>query len=178
MSYGEGSAASLSLLDGTDYDRQGQVIFLDTQVDSSTSAVRAKARFPNAEGKLLPGEYVLVRVGGAKLVGALMIPQEALMQTEKGTAVYALDDSDRAVLSPVTLGPAFGSSFLLEKGLEPGQRIVVQGQNKVTAGHEVRAEELRQSLKVDPLDTPESSSPVMGSGVEDAPAPVREVSHE
>ncbi len=178
VSYGEGSAASLSLLDGTDYDRQGQVIFLDTQVDSSTSAVRAKARFPNAEGKLLPGEYVLVRVGGAKLVGALMIPQEALMQTEKGTAVYALDDSDRAVLSPVTLGPAFGSSFLLEKGLEPGQRIVVQGQNKVTAGHEVRAEELRQSLKVDPLDTPESSSPVMGSGVEDAPAPVREVSHE
>lgn len=178
VSYGEGSSAALSLLDGTDYDRQGKVIFLDTQVDSSTSAVRARARFPNAEGILLPGEFVIVRVGGAKLVGAIMIPQEAIMQTESGTAVYALDDANRAHLSPVTLGPAFGSSFLLEKGLEPGQRIVVQGQNKVTAGQTVRAEELRQSLKADPLDTPESSSPVTGSGVEDAPAPVREVSHE
>ena len=178
VSYGEGSAAALSLLDGTDYDHQGSVVFLDTQVDSATSAVRARARFPNAEGRLLPGEFVIVRVGGAKLVGAVMIPQEAVMQTEQGTAVYALDDENRAHLAPVTLGPAFGSSFLLEKGLEHGQRIVVQGQNKVTAGQTVRAEELRQSLKVDPLDTPESSSPVTGSGVEDAPAPVREVSHE
>ncbi len=178
VSYGEGSSAELSLLDGTSYDRQGKVVFLDTQVDSSTSAVRARARFPNAEGRLLPGEFVIVRVGGARLVGAVMIPQEALMQTENGTAVYVLDEADRASLALVTLGPAFGSSFLLEKGLEPGQRIVVQGQNKVTSGQKVRAENLRQSLKADPLDTPNSSSPVTGSGVEDAPAPVREAGHE
>ena len=155
------------------------MIFLDTQVDSSTSAVRAKARFPNPEGKLLPGQFVLVRVGGARLVGALMIPQEALMQTEKGTAVYVLDEADRASLAPVTLGPAFGSFFLLEEGLKPGQRIVVQGQNKVTPGSAVHAELMIQRPEPDPLDTPDSSQPaVTGGGVEDAPAPVREAGHE
>ncbi|WP_346665043.1 efflux RND transporter periplasmic adaptor subunit [uncultured Mailhella sp.] len=179
VSYGEGSSADLRLLEGVSYDRQGSVIFLDTQVDSSTSAVRAKARFPNPEGKLLPGQFVLVRVGGARLVGALMIPQEALMQTEKGTAVYVLDEADRASLAPVTLGPAFGSFFLLEEGLKPGQRIVVQGQNKVTPGSAVHAELMIQRPEPDPLDTPDSSQPaVTGGGVEDAPAPVREAGHE
>ena len=179
VSDGEGSSADLRLLEGVSYDRQGSVIFLDTQVDSSTSAVRAKARFPNPEGKLLPGQFVLVRVGGARLVGALMIPQEALMQTEKGTAVYVLDEADRASLAPVTLGPAFGSFFLLEEGLKPGQRIVVQGQNKVTPGSAVHAELMIQRPEPDPLDTPDSSQPaVTGGGVEDAPAPVREAGHE
>ena len=179
VSYGEGSSADLRLLEGVSYDRQGSVIFLDTQVDSSTSAVRAKARFPNPEGKLLPGQFVLVRVGGARLVGALMIPQEALMQTEKGTAVYVLDEADRASLAPVTLGPAFGSFFLLEEGLKPGPRIVVQGQNKVTPGSAVHAELMIQRPEPDPLDTPDSSQPaVTGGGVEDAPAPVREAGHE
>ena len=179
VSYGEGSSADLRLLEGVSYDRQGSVIFLDTQVDSSTSAVRAKARFPNPEGKLLPGQFVLVRVGGARLVGALMIPQEALMQTEKGTAVYVLDEADRASLAPVTLGPAFGSFFLLEEGLKPGQRIVVQGQNKVTPGSAVHAELMIQRPEPDPLDMPDSSQPaVTGGGVEDAPAPVREAGHE
>ncbi|WP_418764062.1 efflux RND transporter periplasmic adaptor subunit [Mailhella sp.] len=178
VSYGEGSSADLRLLEGVEYDQMGKVVFLDTQVDVSTSAVRAKARFPNPTGKLLPGQFVLVRVGGAKLLNAVMIPQEALMQTENGTAVYVLDSSDRAALAPVTLGPAFGDCFLLEKGLEPGQRVVVQGQNKVTPGREVKAEVMEQSLKPDPLDTPESSSPVTGNGVEDAPAPVKEVPHE
>ncbi len=179
VSYGEGSSADLRLMEGVPYDRQGRVIFLDTQVDVSTSAVRARARFPNPDGRLLPGEFVLVRVGGAKLVDAIMIPQEALMQTEKGTAVYVLDDSDRAVLSPVTLGPAFGDCFLLEKGLEPGQRIVVQGQNKVRPGSTVHAEMLVQSFEADPLDMPDSTtSAPAGGGVEDAPAPVREGGHE
>ena len=178
VSYGEGSSASLSLIDGADYDRPGRVVFLDTQVDASTSAVRAKARFPNPDGTLLPGQYVLVRVGGARLLDAVMLPQEALMQTENGPAVYALDASNRAVLTSVTLGPAFGGSFLLEKGLVPGQRVIVEGQNKVQPGSAVNAQVLHQVLKPDPLDTPASTSPVTGGGVEDAPAPVKEAPHE
>lgn len=178
VSYGEGSSADLRLMEGVPYGRQGKVVFLDTQVDAATSAVRAKARFPNPDGTLLPGQFVIVRVGGARLVNAVMIPQEALMQTENGTGVYVLDNADKAFFASVTVGPALGRYFLLEKGLEPGQRIVVEGQNKVTPGHEVKPEVLHLSLKSDPLDTPESSTPATGSGVEDAPAPVREVPHE
>ena len=181
VSYGEGSAAQLRLMEGKEYGRPGRVVFLDTQVETATSAVRAKARFPNPEGTLLPGQFAMVRVGGAKLVNAVMIPQEALMQTERGTEVYVLDKEDRAFPVPVELGPVFGGYFLLEKGLEAGARIVVEGQNKVVAGEKVGVELLRQELKRDVLDTPDSSPAVTGPGVEDAPAPVRpekEAAHE
>ena len=178
VSYGEGSSASLSLIDGANYDRQGRVVFLDTQVDTPQSAVLARARFPNPDGRLLPGQFVLVRVGGAKLVDALMLPQEAVMQTEKGTAVYALDASDRVELKEVKLGPAFGGSFLLEEGLEPGRRVIVEGQNKVRPGGTVQVELQHQAVTPDPLDAAASSSSGSGGGVEDAPAPVREAPHE
>lgn len=178
VSYGEGSTASLSLIDGADYDRQGRVVFLDTQVDSPLSSVRARARFPNPDGRLLPGQYVLVRVGGAKLVDAVMLPQEAVMQTEKGTAVYVLDASDRVELAPVKLGPAFGGSFLLEEGLEPGRRVIVEGQNKVRPGGAVQAELLKQSVAPDPLDASAVPAQAEGGHVENAPAPVREAPHE
>ena len=79
QSYGQGSQAHLRLLEGEEYALPGEVIFLDTQVDASTSAVRAKARFPNPRGLLLPGQFAAVRVGGAKLIKALMLPQEAVM---------------------------------------------------------------------------------------------------
>lgn len=181
VSYGEGSAAELRLMEGVEYGRLGRVIFLDTQVDASTSAVRAKARFPNPDGTLLPGQFAMVRVGGAKLLGALMIPQEALMQTERGTEVYVLDAENRASRTLVELGPVFGGYFLLEKGLEAGQRIVVEGQNKVVEGDTVEVVLLRQDLQQDVLDTPDSSVTVTGRGVEDAPAPVspgKEAGHE
>lgn len=172
VSYGKGSVAELRLMEGVEYGRQGVVVFLDTQVESSTSAVRAKARFPNPDGTLMPGQFAIVRVGGARLVSALMLPQEALMQTERGPEVCVLDEENRASFVPVTTGPAFGSFFLVEKGLEAGQKVVVQGQNKVTPGGKTAPKLLRQELMPDSLDTPDSSNPVTGRGVEAAPAPV------
>ena len=172
VSYGKGSAAELRLMEGVEYDEKGVVTFLDTQVEESTSAVHARARFPNPQGTLMPGQFVIVRVGGGKLVNALMLPQEALMQTERGTEVCVLDGENTASLVPVTTGPAFGGYFLVEKGLEAGSRVVVQGQNKVTPGQKAQPELMRQMLRQDALDTPDSSNPVTGRGVEAAPAPV------
>lgn len=164
VSYGQGSTAVLSLLEGAEYREKGRVVFLDTQVDAATSSVRARARFPNPRGELLPGQFAAVRVGGAKLIRAIMVPQEALMQTEKGPCVYILEEGNRTSLVSVSVGPAFGGYFLVEKGLEAGQKIVVEGQDKATPGGEVSPAVIRQELKKDTLDTPDSSSPVRGSG--------------
>ena len=191
QSYGQGSPASLRLLEGLEYASPGKVVFLDTQVEEATSAVRAKARFPNPAGQLLPGQFVAVRVGGASLTKAILIPQEAVMQTESGPSVYVLDSENRAAIQAVTLGPAFGGHFLVEKGLESGQRIVVEGQDKVSPGRQVEALPHVQSLAeggtilktvplkntpavppLAPLEAPGSASPVFGTGVEAAPAPV------
>lgn len=178
VSYGQGSTAVLSLLEGAEYREKGRVVFLDTQVDAATSSVRARARFPNPRGELLPGQFAAVRVGGAKLIRAIMVPQEALMQTEKGPCVYILEEGNRTSLVSVSVGPAFGGYFLVEKGLEAGQKIVVEGQDKATPGGEVSPAVIRQELKKDTLDTPDSSSPVRGSGIEAAPAPVKEGGHD
>ncbi len=185
QSYGQGSPVSLRLLEGMEYGSPGKVIFLDTQVEEATSAVRAKARFPNPKGQLLPGQFVAVRVGGAHLVKAIMIPQEAVMQTEKGPSVYTLDKEGRASIQAVTLGPAFGKHFLVEKGLEAGQRVVVEGQDKVSPGRQVEASPLVQNIsengmaqEMPPLETPDSAQPVFGGGVENAPAPVASPENE
>ena len=184
QSYGQGSPASLRLLEGVEYDAAGEVVFLDTQVEAETSAVRAKARFPNPQGQLLPGQFVAVRVGGASLVKAVMLPQEAVMQTESGPCVYVLDEGARAERRSVVLGPSFGSEFLVEEGLEEGQRVIVQGQDKVRAGQKVTAralEQKRESAKpgaVSGLKAPCSSNvPLKRGVVEDAPAPLFEQSN-
>ena len=179
QSYGRGSPVSLRLLEGVEYAEEGKVIFLDTQVEAATSAVRAKARFPNPQGRLLPGQFVAVRVGGASLVKAIMLPQEAVMQAENGPCVYVLDPEDRALIRPVTLGPAFGDHFLVENGLDKGQQVVVQGQDKVIPGQKVTVSPLARNAgktagdsSTAPFEAPGSSQPVVSGGVEDAPAPV------
>lgn len=170
VSYGQGSPAGLRLLDGVGYSPEGKVVFLDTQVEVPTSAVQAKARFPNPAGTLLPGQFVTVRVGGARLVQALMLPQEALLQTERGPQVLVLDAADRASLVEVVPGPAFGDHFLVESGLEAGQRVVVQGQDKVRPGTVVMPQERTQSAGA--LSTPDSSPVPVSGGLESSPAPV------
>ena len=174
-SYGQGSQVYLRLQDGTEYEMPGEVIFLDTQVDSATSAVRAKARFSNPKGLLLPGQFAAVRVCGASLIKALMLPQSAIMQTEGGPAVYVLDGEGRAMRVPVQLGSAFGAEFLVEGGLEEGQKVIVQGQDKVKPGQEVTAEikKGQGATAGKALEAPGSSKiPAKKGSVEDAPAPV------
>jgi membrane fusion protein (multidrug efflux system) len=177
-SYGQGSPAELRLLEGVEYGAQGKVVFLDTQVEAATSAVRAKARFPNPQGQLLPGQFVAVRVGGASLVDAIMIPQEALVRTEQGMGVYVVDAANRVTLTPVGIGPAFGGNFLVEKGLEAGQRIVVQGQDKISTGRTVTPVPLRQDLVHDALDADPGTEPSPTGGVDGAPAPLRSPAQE
>lgn len=180
-SYGQGSPVTLHLHEGGAYELSGAVVFLDTQVDAATSTVRAKARFSNPKGLLLPGQFAPVRVGGACLLNALMLPQGAVLQTESGPCVYVLDDGNRAELRPVELGPAFGAEFLVEKGLEAGQRVVVRGQDKVRSGQQVEPQEVSPPRKAGkpsegkPLEMPGSMPATpSGGGVDDAPAPVFE----
>jgi len=135
--YGQGSSVRLRFQEGGDFAELGSVVFLDTQVDAATSAVRAKARFPNPKGRILPGQFVTVHVDGGILSEVLMLPQEAVMHTESGSSVYVLDTDNRAQRVNVVLGQAFGTQFLVEQGLEAGQKVIVQGQDKVRPGQKV-----------------------------------------
>ncbi len=113
--------------DGTQYERTGAINFTDTQVDESTGVVKLRASFPNPDSQILPGQFVRVRLEGAYYADAIAIPQNAVLNTQQGAMVWALTPENMVAPRMVTLGDQAGDNYLVEKGLEPGERIVTEG---------------------------------------------------
>jgi membrane fusion protein (multidrug efflux system) len=124
----------LTMPDGTEYPGTGRINFTDTQVDSTTGVVKVRAEFANPDGLVLPGQFVRVRLEGANYKDVLTIPQGAVLNTQQGAMVWTVDDKNQIAPRPVILGDTVGNSYLIEKGLEPGERIVAEGVIKVRPG--------------------------------------------
>lgn len=137
----DGVTAKISLADGTAYDKTGSITFVDKQVNPGTSVVASRAEFDNPDLFVLPGQFVRVSVSGMILKNAVLVPQQAVIQTQKGSMVVVVGKDDKAEMRAVDLGDNYGDSFLLNKGLEPGERIVIEGGNKAVPGQPVRVQE-------------------------------------
>ncbi|OLN30258.1 RND efflux system, membrane fusion protein CmeA [Desulfovibrio sp. DV] len=124
----------LTMPDGVDYPDTGRINFTDTQVDSTTGVVKVRAEFANPDGLVLPGQFVRVRLEGARYKDVLAIPQGAVLNTQQGAMVWTVDDKNQIAPRPVVLGETVGNTYLVEKGLEPGERIVAEGVIKVRPG--------------------------------------------
>ena len=134
----EGFNARIRLLNGIMYKHEGRVTFIDKQVDPATGAVRMRAEFSNPEGLVLPGQFVRVFIDGAMLKNAILIPQKAVLQTQKGDLVMVVNKENTIEARPVQLADAIGKNFLVEKGLAAGERIVLEGVLKARPGQPVR----------------------------------------
>ena len=130
--------ATLRFADGGAFDHAGEITFVDTKVDVSTSVVRARAVFPNPDKVILPGLFVRITAKGITLKNALLIPQTAMIQTQQGSIVVVLDDKGLPQNRLVKLGQGVGNFFVVEDGLKPGERIIVEGVNKIRPGQPVR----------------------------------------
>ncbi|MEI4470860.1 efflux RND transporter periplasmic adaptor subunit [Frigidibacter sp. MR17.24] len=131
---GEGEAqVHLFYDDGTEYEHEGKLLFSEATVDSTTGQVTLRGEFPNPDGDLLPGLYVRVRIEQAVRSEAIAIPQMSVQRDNQGNAqVYVIGEGDVAKLRPVTLGNTLpGARWLVEDGLAPGDRVIVQGLIKV-----------------------------------------------
>lgn len=118
--------------DGSEYPHPGRLLFSEASVDSTTGQITLRAEFPNPDGVLLPGLYVRARVEQAVRENALTIPQMAVQRDQSGQAyVYALKDADTVERRDVTLGQTTGNRWLVESGLEPGDKVVVAGAQKL-----------------------------------------------
>ena len=133
--------AKIALADGSEYPQEGHVTFIDKAVSPDTSVVAARAEFTNPDLFVLPGQFVRVTIYGPKLLNVILVPQKAVIQTQKGSMVVVVDKENVAQMRPVVLSDSLGEVFLLEKGLEPGDRIVIEGANKVIPGQPVRIDE-------------------------------------
>lgn len=133
----QGYTLKLQLSDNSQLDEIGKINFADKMVDPKTGTIRMRGQFENKKGLLLPGEFVRVLIEGAVLNKAVTIPQSAVLFTSNSPLVYVLDKNNIASPRPVTLGNTVGNDFIVEKGLQGGERIISQGIIKVRPGSPV-----------------------------------------
>jgi len=119
----------------------GKVTFLDNAVQEGTGTVTIRATVDNRRRRLWPGRFVKVRLVLATLPAAIVVPAGAPQMSAKGPFVYVVKDDDTAELRPVTPGQRQADLVVIEQGIKPGERVVVNGQLGVTPGGKVRVEE-------------------------------------
>lgn len=140
----------------------GELAFIDNKVDSLTGTVTAKARFANATGVLWPGEYVTANVE-LNMVNAIAVPSVAVQTGQSGTYVYVVGADKTAKVRNVTVGPTIGTMQVVATGLNAGEKVVIDGQSRLTPGSKVE------------ITTPGARAGRAGAGVSapsPAPAPV------
>jgi len=124
---GAGKSIKLVLSDGTVYPIEGQLSFVDRQIDPLTGALTFEAAFPNPDKLLRPGQYVKVKVVTDVRPGALVIPQRAVIEMQGIQQVYVLGDSSKVNLQIIKAGPTFEDAYVVESGLKPGDKIAFGG---------------------------------------------------
>jgi membrane fusion protein (multidrug efflux system) len=127
----------LILADGTVYPRPGKFDFANRQVDVRTGAIRVAALFSNPENSLRPGQYGKVRVARSILQGALLVPQRAVIDLQGTHQLAVVDSAGKVNIRPVTLGDTVGRLWIVTSGVRPGDRVVVEGIQKIRSGMQV-----------------------------------------
>lgn len=125
--------------DGTPYPLKGRVDFTDSLVDRATGSVSARAVIPNPQQKLLPGQFVRVRVSGMLRPNAITVPERAVAQDASGPYVYLVDEAGVAHRQAVKLGSTTAGRWLVLAGLKNGDRVVVEGGQKLDQDERVQA---------------------------------------
>lgn len=124
--------------DGGISGEPGRFLFSDVSVDPGTGQVSLRASFANPNGTLLPGSYVRVRVTQGMSPDAVIIPAQAIQRSSAGEALtYVIDDAKTVALRPVLTGPLTDNGWIVEQGLRPGDRVVVEGFQKIQPGASV-----------------------------------------
>jgi membrane fusion protein (multidrug efflux system) len=130
----EGVPLQLVLAGDKVYKHPGGFSLLDRQVDPRTGTIRAAALFPNPGNVLRPGQYARVRAVTKINSGALLVPQRAVSDLQGGHQVAVVDAENRVDIRPVKVGERSGNLWIIEHGVKPGERVVLTGVQKLTAG--------------------------------------------
>ncbi|HWC05065.1 MAG TPA: efflux RND transporter periplasmic adaptor subunit [Methylomirabilota bacterium] len=137
---GKETPLELVLADGTRYPLTGQATTLDRTVDPKTGTIVIEALFPNPEKLLKPGQFGRVRAVVEERPDAVLVPQQAVQEVQGAKSVLVVGAEDKVVLRTVTLGERIDDLFIVTRGLEPGERVIVEGLQKVRPGMQVKPE--------------------------------------
>ena len=130
---------SLGLANEDGFSREGKVASVDNQLDTGSGTIRVRARFDNADGSLVPGLYARIKVGGGTPHPAVLIDDAAIGTDQDKKFVMVVDPDSRVQYREVTLGTLSEGLRVIVKGLQPGERIVVNGLQRVRPNDVVKA---------------------------------------
>ena len=125
------------LNNGTMLGQEGRLNFVGSTVDPTTGTVEMRAQFPNPNRLLLPDQFVTVIVSGQEPEDRLVVPQAAIQQDQQGRYVLMVDSGNRVQVQRVTMGARDGADWVVESGLNEGDRIIVEGIQRVRPGEVV-----------------------------------------
>lgn len=135
---GKGSL-TLVLSDGSTYPLRGDSFLADRNVDVKTGTIMLAGLFPNPESLLRPGQYAKVRADIGLRKGAILVPQRAVWEIQGNPQIAVVGPDNKVDIHPIQTGPRIGGLLVVEKGLKAGDRVVVEGTQKVSAGLLVNA---------------------------------------
>lgn len=124
----------LTLLDGSKYPHTGSVSFADIRVEPTTGTTQIRGEFPNPENALRPGQFVRGRLTGYLRANAIVVPRACVLQAPTGAYVYVITGEGTVGSRPVSLGEWVGADVVVTSGLSAGDRLVVEGVQRVGPG--------------------------------------------
>jgi RND family efflux transporter MFP subunit len=142
LRFEEDARVEVLLPDGSPYAQAGKIDFVSAEINPTTDSLTVRAVVPNdfshgKEGMLVPGQYVPVRMILGERSDALLIPKSALKQTQAGDQVLVVDRDDKVASRKVEVGAAYQGQWVIESGLEKGERVIVEGLQKANPGSTV-----------------------------------------
>jgi len=136
-----GGELELILADGSTFPGKGRIIIADRAVDLKTGTLSIVAEFPNPQAVLRPGQFGRVRLAATVAENALLVPQKAVTEMQSAKVVYVVGAENKVVLRSVTLAQRVGSDYIVSDGVNAGERIIVEGLQKVRPGDTVNPTE-------------------------------------
>ncbi|MCK5930598.1 MAG: efflux RND transporter periplasmic adaptor subunit [Fulvimarina manganoxydans] len=158
---------------GETYGETGKVDFTSTSIDTQTGTILSRAVMPNPASRLLPGQFVRLKLTGLSIEDAITIPAEALMQGPQGMFVYTLDDKNVAAVAPITVQRQVEAGYVVGSGLKAGDRIVTKGVIKVRPGSPVDPTGAEEPSET-PAGEASGQAPAADAGAEAPAAPAAE----
>src|SRR6266478_4470927 len=147
--------------DGSVYPQKGRFSFVDRQVDPTTGTILIAASFPNPEHTLRPGQFAKARAVIDKIVGALVVPERALVELQGSYQIGVIGEDNKAEIRPIKIGPRFNRQVVVTLGLKESDKVIVEGIQKVRPGMVLTAKPY-QEPKADAADSgkpPEEQKP-------------------
>ena len=141
----------LILANGMTYSQKGNLTAVDRQLDPRTGSIRLTGEFPNPDRLLRPGQFARIRAKVDTKQGALLVPQRAVMELQGMYQVAVVGADNKVTIRAVEVGEQDGSMWIIEKGLKPGDKVVVEGVQKVKDGLEVTVQPFKAVAETAPV---------------------------